>query len=251
MNLRQYLMDRKPPDSLFRFMDFSQDLKSNFKVLDGYAFDFSEEINSVKLYYKTYNKEQIFDSNFFLWFTENNLLSYNLKQNYQPTQKDVNGLAGLNFAVKYNFNNKQLSKSIYFSNSKNSSLVMHETDNIISYNKYYYTYNSLLIKFINKFFAIKMPRHKEGLELSFRGKDTHCTVFPRINHRKLTIKQSEAYCQNVALKLLMDESHAGQNPAICVHLATNNSSIITKGYTANDEFQKIYFGCFDWKKSVF
>lgn len=251
MNLRQYLMSRKVPDSLFRFMDFSQSLKSEFKTLDGYAFDFDATINSVKLYYKIYNQQEIFNSNFFLWFTQNNLLSYNLKQHYHPASKNTNALSGLNLAIKYNFYTKQLVQSIYFSDKKNSSFVIHNSNNKIFYNKYYYTYNSLLIKFINKFFDLKMPKHKEGIELSFRDKEAHCTVFPNINHKKFNIKESQTYCQNASNKLLLSDSHIGQNPAICVHMETNNSSLITKGYTSKDQFQKIYFGCFDWKKSVF
>ena len=82
MNLREYLSLRQSPDSLLDFMDFSTSLKSNFKTLDGYAFDFDSLINSVKLYYKTYNREQIFDSVFFKWFTKNSFLGRKLKQNY-------------------------------------------------------------------------------------------------------------------------------------------------------------------------
>lgn len=251
MNLRQYLMHNKSPHSLFRFMDFSESLKFNFKTLDGYAFDFGETVNSIKLYYKIYNQEQIFNSNFFKWFTSNNLLSYNLKQRYRQTDQNANGLSGLNFAIKYDLFTKKLIKSIYFSDTKNSSLVIHESNGKIFYNKYHYTYNSLLIKLINKFFDLKMPSHNEGLELSFRGNFAHCTVFPKINHKKFNITESEKYCRSVSSKLLMHDSHAGQNPAICIHLATNNSSLITKGYTSKDKFQKIYFGCFDWEKSVF
>lgn len=251
MNLRQYLMSRKAPNPLFRFMDFSQSLKSEFKTLDGYAFDFDSTINAVKLYYKIYNEQQIFNSNFFLWFTQNNFLSYSLKQHYHLANKNTHALSGLNFAIKYNFYTKQLVQSIYFSDKKNSSFVIHNSNDIISYNKYHYTYNLLLIKFINKFFNFNMPKHKEGLELSFRGKEAHCTVFPNINHKKFNIKESQTYCQNVSNKLLLPNSHTGQNAAICVHMKTNNSSLITKGYTSKDQFQKIYFGCFDWKKSVF
>lgn len=251
MNLREYLALRQSPNSLFDFMNFSKSLKSNFKTLDGYAFDFNSSINSVKLYYKTYNREQIFDSYFFKWFTKNSSLGGELKKNYNTPNKKLNGLSGLNFAIKYNFNNKRLIKSIYFSDNKNSSLVIHESNNHILYNKYYYIYNELLIKLINKLFCLKMPRHKEGIELSFRDKTAHCTVFPKINHKKFDIKQSETYCQAISNKLLMNDRHIGQKSAFEIHLNTSNSSLITKGYTAKDKFKKIYFGCFDWEKSVF
>lgn len=251
MNLREYLALRRSPDSLLDFMDFSTSLKSNFKTLDGYAFDFNSSINSVKLYYKTYNRERIFDSVFFKWFSKNGSLGRKLKQDYTTPKKKVNGLSGLNFAIKYNFESKQLTKSIYFSDNKNSSLVIQESNNNILYNKYYYIYNELLIKLINKSFHLKMPPHKEGIELSFRGKAVHCTVFPKINHKKFDIKQSEIYCQRISRELLIGDPHTGQDSAIDIHSNTNNSSLITKGYTSKDKFKKIYFGCFDWEKSSF
>ena len=43
MNIRQYLIHRKASTDLSRFADFSRQLKTKYKTLDGYAFDFDEE----------------------------------------------------------------------------------------------------------------------------------------------------------------------------------------------------------------
>ena len=43
MNIRQYLIHHKASTDLSRFADFSRQLKTKYKTLDGYAFDFDEE----------------------------------------------------------------------------------------------------------------------------------------------------------------------------------------------------------------
>ena len=69
MNIRQYLIHRKASTDLSRFADFSRQLKTKYKTLDGYAFDFDEEdILSIKFYYKIYTKKDIYDSNFLVGF---------------------------------------------------------------------------------------------------------------------------------------------------------------------------------------
>lgn len=252
MNLREYLLFSKSPLDLLRFADFREELKNKYKTLDGYAFDFGDrEIRSIKLYYKIYSQKNIFNSNFFLWFTKDNLLSFNLRKFFKETELDSKSLSGLNFSIKYNLLSNQLIKSIYFSDRRKSSLVINESNQFIYFNRYYYLHNRLLIKLINKLFEMGMPNHNEAVEFSLRGKDAHCTVFPKIDKKKTNLMDSNIYCQKLMYKLLECDAPLGQNLPLCIHLNTSNSSLITKGYTAKNKFQKIYFGCFDWEKSIF
>ena len=60
MNIRQYLIDSQASINLTRFADFSRQLKTKYKTLDGYAFDFDDkDITSIKLYYKIYTKKDV------------------------------------------------------------------------------------------------------------------------------------------------------------------------------------------------
>ena len=59
MNIRQYLIHRKASTDLSRFADFARQLKTKYKTLDGYAFDFDDQdILSIKFYYKIYTKKR-------------------------------------------------------------------------------------------------------------------------------------------------------------------------------------------------
>jgi phage anti-repressor protein len=53
-------------------------------------------------------------------------------------------------------------------------------------------------------------------------------------------------------KLMQFEKfNSAQDLSLFIHSKTERSSLITKGYSSNNSAQKIYFGCFDWKKSIF
>lgn len=251
MNIKEYLLTKRCPSSLLDFANFSNQLKKEFKTLDGYAFDFDDSIKSVKLYFKIYTRKQIFNSDFFQWFAGDNHLGYNFRKSYKKSRDNKNSLSALNFAIKYNLNSRKIIKSIYFGDKPNASLVISESNKKVYSNRYYYIYNSLLIKLINRLLKLNMPPHKQAIELSIRGKSAHCSVFPKLNREKLNIKESKSYCQKHIHPLLESNFLAGQNLALSVDLNTENSSLITKGYTLNNQFQKIYFGCFDWDKSVF
>lgn len=253
MSLSQYLLFAKSPKEIFDFTCFSEQLKNDYKTLDGYAFDFDDkEITSIKLYYKIYTKKNIFDCDFFSWFTKNTKLSSNLKNTLRPAQENGKVLSGLNFAIKYKPQSKQVIKSIYFADTNQSSLVISESNNFIYYNKYYYIYNTLLIKLINKLFKMNMPKHEEAIEFSLRGQKAHCTVFPKIDKHKLDLQYSSSYCEKMTKKLMQFEKfNTAQDLSLFIHSKTDNSSLITKGYSAKNSINKIYFGCFDWKKSIF
>jgi len=96
-----------------------------------------------------------------------------------------------------------------------------------------------------------MPNHNEAIELSLRGKNIHTTIYPRFNRQSLDLQESKLYCQKVMPKLLRPEAPLAQNFALGIHCYDKNSHFVTKGYVSNNETQKIYFGCFDWEKSIF
>ena len=254
MNIRQYLIHRKASTDLSRFADFSRQLKTKYKTLDGYAFDFDEEdILSIKFYYKIYTKKDIYDCNFARWFFENDMFYYAFSGHFNKDILIVDGksLAGLNFAIKYNTKTKQIVRSVYFKYSNNSSLVIHCDGVNVWTNKYYYLYNHFIIKCINKLFKLNMPDHDEAIELSLRGKNIHATIYPRFNRQSLDLQSSKLYCQKVMPKLLRPEAPLAQNFALGIHCYDKNSHFVTKGYVSNNAMQKIYFGCFDWEKSIF
>jgi hypothetical protein len=253
MSLSQYLLFIKSPKEVFDFTGFSNQLKNQYKTLDGYAFDYNDkEITSIKLYYKIYTKKNIFNCDFFSWFTKNTKLSSSLKKTLKPTQDNGKVLSGLNFSIKYKPQSKQVIKSIYFADTNQSSLVINESNNSIYCNKYYYIYNTLLINLINHLFKMNMPKHKEGIEFSLRGRKAHCTVFPKIDKQKLDLHYSSSYCEKMTKKLMQFEKfNSAQDLSLFIHSKTERSSLITKGYSSNNSAQKIYFGCFDWKKSIF
>ena len=74
MNLKRYISSKDK--DLLKFTDFSSSLKSSFKTLDGYAFDFNDSITAVKLYYKIYSQKRILDSDFFKWFCDGKLYEH-------------------------------------------------------------------------------------------------------------------------------------------------------------------------------
>jgi hypothetical protein len=254
MNIRQYLIHRQASTDLSRFADFSRQLKTKYKTLDGYAFDFDDEdILSIKFYYKIYTKKNIYDSNFARWFFENDMFYYAFAGylNKDSLIVDSKSLSGLNFAIKYNTKTKQVIRSVYFQYSNKSSLVIHCDGVNVWTNKYYYLYNHFIIKCINKLFKLNMPNHNEAIELSFRGKNIHTTIYPRFNRKSLDLQESKLYCQKVMPKLLRPKAPHGQNLTLAIHCYDKNSHLVTKGYTSNNAIQKIYFGCFDWEKSIF
>lgn len=254
MNIRQYLIHRKASTDLSRFADFSRQLKTKYKTLDGYAFDFDEEdILSIKFYYKIYTKKDIYDSNFARWFFNNDMFYYAFAGYFNKDELTLNSksLAGLNFSIKYNIQTKEIVRSVYFKYANQSSLVIHCNGVNVWTNKYYYLYNHFLIKCINKLLKLNMPNHKEAIELSFRDKNIHTTIYPRFNRESLNLQDSKLYCQKLMPKLLQLEAPLGQNFALGIHCYDKNSHFVTKGYTSNNAMQKIYFGCFDWEKSIF
>lgn len=251
MNIKQYLSAIDEPKALREFCSFSPELKSEYKTLDGYAFDFNESITSVKLYYKIYTRKNIFNSSFFDWFSSSSLTKDNLQKHLGGKETAKNSIKGFNFAVKYNLDSKNIVKSFYFGDKYNSSLVMSESLSKIYQNRYYYVYNNLVIRLINKLLNLKMPNHKEAIELSFRKNVAHCSVFPKINKKNPNIADAKRYCENQTKNLLSENSLSGQPEALSIHCSTKNSTLITKGYTSGNNLQKLYFGCFDWKNSIY
>tara|TARA_R110001592_G_scaffold350736_2_gene647128 strand:+ start:3757 stop:4518 length:762 start_codon:yes stop_codon:yes gene_type:complete len=251
MNIKQYLSAIGEPRVLREFCSFYPELKLEYKTLDGYAFDFNESITSVKLYYKIYTRKNIFDSSFFDWFSSSNLTKGKLQKYSGDKETAKNSIKGFNFAVKYNLDSKNVSKSFYFGDKYNSSLVISESLSKIYQNRYYYIYNNLAIRLINKLLNLKMPNHKEAIELSFRKSSVHCSVFPKINKKNLNINDAKRYCENQTKNLLLESSLSGQSEALSIHCDTKNSTLITKGYSSGNNLQKLYFGCFDWESSIY
>lgn len=254
MNIRQYLIHHKVPADLARFADFGSHLKQQYKTFDGYAFDFDDkEIQSIKFYYKIYTKQNIWQSDFVNWFINNDNFYYACTGLYNSNQINTKhqSLEALNFAIKYNLNTKKLTRAFYFKLGNKSSIVINCDGVDMKKTKYYYIYNRLLIKSINKIFNLNMPPHNEALEFSLRMKGAHATVFPLFDRNKPNLQDSKRYCQTLMQRLLTPSAPRGQNEALAIHCHDPYSDFITKAYTSDDAMQKIYFGCFDWKKSIF
>jgi hypothetical protein len=254
MNIRQYLIDIQAPPEMSRFADFSLHLKNQFRTLDGYAFNYDKnDVQSVKFYYKIYTKTSGFDANFFDWYFSNDLFYYAFKGYFNSKLLDLSGrtLTGINFSIKYDISSKRIVRSVYFKNSRNSCLVINSNAVDTWINRYYYMHNRLLISSINKIFKLNMPKHRESIELSTRGSELHASIFPRFDRSSLTLHQSKVYCSKLMPNLISDNSLPAQNIPLAIHCCDNNASFITKGYTSNNAKQKIYFGCFDWEKSIF
>tara|TARA_B100001094_G_scaffold253969_1_gene252569 strand:+ start:47058 stop:47813 length:756 start_codon:yes stop_codon:yes gene_type:complete len=249
MNLKRYISAKD--ENLLKFTDFSSSLKSSFKTLDGYAFDFNDSITAVKLYYKIYSQKRILDSDFFKWFCDGKLYGHVSELLSSKPKPNKNSILGLNFGIKYNLNTEEITKSFYFGDKNYSSTVIHQLNNNLYSKRYYYIYNKFLINILNKSLRLNMPNHNEGIELSFRKNIAHCSIFPRINRSNLDLNESKKYCESQFLKSLSQHFPRGQEQVFKIHLDTENSYPVTKGYTSGNKFQKIYFGCFDWSKSCF
>lgn len=254
MNIRQYLIKTKAPLDMRRFADFSPQLKERYKTLDGYAFDFDErDVRAIKFYYKIYTKQIDLKGNFFDWFFEHDMFYYFFKGYFHQRCLEIEslGLTGINFAIKYNLASRKVIRSVYFQVSRNASLVMHNDGVNTWTNNYFYMYNRFMIKCINKLFKLNMPKHREAIEISTRGKSLHATIFPRFKRGSLDLFDSQKYCLNLMPDLISDNSLPAQNIPLSIHCSDPNSSFITKGYSTKNKMQKIYFGCFDWQKSIF
>lgn len=254
MNIRQYLIETKAPPEMSRFADFSWQLKEQHKTLDGYAFDFDAlDVRAIKFYYKIYTKNTDFGSNFFRWFFENDMFYYAFKGYFNNRFLGTanRGLTGINFAIKYNLVSKRTIRSVYFSITRNASLVIHNDGVNTWTNNYFYMYNRFMIKCINKLFKLNMPKHREAIEISTRDKSLHATIFPRFKRNSLDLIESQKYCLDLMPNLISDNSLPAQNIPLAIHFHDLNSSFITKGYSTKNKMQKIYFGCFDYKKSIF
>lgn len=249
MNIRQYLIDQNSPKELNRFADFSCQLKQEHRTLDGYAFDFDRNnINSIKLYYKIYTNNFKSDNQFLKWFLEDNDFKNYISNNCNSLSK---GLTGINFSIKYKIKSNKAIRSVYIKRNNTTSTVIHFDEKNIWSSTYFYVYNTFLIKCINKIFKLNMPMHNEAIELSIRDKIIHASIFPKADRSDPDLCKAKNYCLKLMPKLLLKKSlQHPENIALSVHSNTKNSSFITKGYTSTG-LQKIYFGCFDWKKSVF
>jgi hypothetical protein len=96
-----------------------------------------------------------------------------------------------------------------------------------------------------------MPDHNEAIEFSARENRIHATIFPKIKAAHSTLNDSKRYCARLMPSLISDNSLPCQNIPLSIYHHDTNSSFITKGYTSDNQMQKIYFGCFDWEKSIF
>lgn len=247
MNIRQYLINQNVPQELNYFADFSGQLKQQYRTLDGYAFDFDcHHINSVKLYYKIYTKNFKSNDNFLKWFLEDNDFKNYISNNCNSLSK---GLTGINFSIKYKIKCNKVIRSVYIKRNNTTSTVIHFDEKNIWSSTYLYVYNTFLIKCINKIFKLNMPMHNEAIELSIRDKIVHASIFPKADRSDPDLTQAKNYCLKLMPKLLKN-SLQPEKTALSIHSNTKNSSFITKGYTSN-RLQKIYFGCFNWEKSVF
>lgn len=254
MNIRKYLIEQKASLDMSRFADFSDQLKNQYRTLDGYAFDFDEsDVCAVKFYYKIYTKNTDFDNNFFEWFFENDMFYYAFLGYFHPRYLELShrGLTGINFAIKYNLVSKKTIRSVYFQIAHNTSLVIHNDGVNTWTNNYSYLYNKLIIRCINKLFQLNMPKHQEAIEMSIRDRVLHATIFPRFKRDSLNLADSKKYCLKLMSNLISDNSLSAQNIPLAIHCSDPNSSFITKGYSTKNKMQKIYFGCFDYKKSIF
>ena len=128
MNLKDFICTKDK--SLQEFSAFSSELKSSFRTLDGYAFDFNDSITSIKLYYKIYNRKEILKSDFFKWFLneQTHIRARELLSTKQELNK--NSISGLNFGIKYNLATEEITKSFYFGDKKNVSLGLSATNGV-------------------------------------------------------------------------------------------------------------------------
>ena len=245
MTIRKYLNSVNAPIDIFEFMDDCLAFKEKSKSLDGFAFDYNTDINSVKLYLKTYPSNLGALSNFIRKFSSNDEFE---RMYYSATSKlfrskKQKSLNGLNFSLKYHLATRRLTKCIYFSTSNTSSLCI---SNNLKTRKYSYIYNKPLLRLINKSFGI--PKNKEAIELSFRKNSVDATVYPKLHHKNIHL--SKNYCQDLLLDL--DSSNFFyQHSRLINNYNIGSTSFITKGYKFAGKQEKIYFGTFDWKNSAF
>ena len=240
MRIYDFILERDLPEELKIFCEFSKQLKLKYKLFDLFGIDYSKQkILSIKLYQKFYTTNNLEQEEFFKWFCFGN----NLKINQQEIHNK--SLQGLNFAIKINLLSSSIKKTIYFSNGKNSSKVINFNDSSCTELLYRYFYNPPLIRLLNFYFQLNMPSHKEGIEFSKRGSQAHCSIFPKFNHNNMTLDKSKKYCSELKKHIKPEW------PSFIKSFEGEDSSFITQGYTSNNKFDKTYFGCFDWSKSVF
>lgn len=240
MKIYDFILNNGLPEDLRAFCDFSKDLKSKHKVLDGFGLDYSKkEINSIKLYTKIYSRKLPAQEDFFKYFFR--------EQDFIINKTDIHNqsIQGINLSIKLNLNSLKLQKAIYLPHGKNSSKVITLNKDRHTELKYRYFYNPSIINLINFYFKLNMPKHKEGIEFSKRGRQAHCSIFPKFNHNNMTLKESKNYC-NKLKKTIKPEL-----PDFIKEFETKECSFITQGYTSNNTISKTYFGLFDWKKSTF
>jgi hypothetical protein len=240
MKIYDFILNNSLPKDLRAFCDFSKDLKSKYKALDGFGLDYSKKgINSIKLYTKIYSRK--------LPAQEDCLKCFFGEQDFIINKTDIHNqsIQGINLSIKLNLNSLKTKKAIYLPDGKNSSKVITFNKGARTELKYRYFHNPLIIKLINFYFKLNMPKHKEGIEFSKRGKKAHCAIFPKFNHNNMTLKQSKNYCNK--LKKIINP----QLPDFIEEFETKECSFITQGYTSNSIISKTYFGLFDWEKSTF
>lgn len=240
MKIYDFILDNNLPKELKIFCEFSKRLKSKYKVFDGFGLDYSnKKINSIKLYQKFYTTNNLQEEKFLKWFCPDIELIKNQKQTYNTS------IQGLNLAIKINLSSLQMKRAIYFSDSKTSSRVINFDNAGHTEFTYRYIYNPTIIRLLNFYFKFKMPKHREAIEFSRRGKSAHCAIFPKFNHRNMTLDKSKKYCAQIKKETNIEL------PTFIEAFEAEDSSFITQGYTNNNQFQKTYFGCFDWSKSIF
>ena len=247
MKIRDYLAETDQAKKLISFADASLLFKENCKCLDGFAFDFDEKINAIKLYIKLYKYKLIDLEDFINKFSENNRFKKLYYSNVAKIFKGYNqkSLRGINLSIKYNLHTDSIIKSIYFSTNNKTSICI--SDNL-SIRKYHYIYNKPLIKLINKVLKLNIPNHNEALELSARRESIDATVYPRLRHEDLLY--SSQYCSNLKFLLKNSSFEKTQNNIIS-QFKEDINSFVTKGYKNSSKQEKIYFGHFDWKSSIF
>ena len=100
----------------------------------------------------------------------------------------------------------------------------------------------------NKVLKLNIPNHNEALELSARRESIDATVYPRLRHADLLY--SSQYCSNLKFLLKNSSFEKTQNNIIS-QFKEDINSFVTKGYKNLSKQEKIYFGHFDWKSSIF
>ncbi len=227
------------------FLRLREGLKESSLCLTGCGVDYGRnQITSLKVYHKIFEKDLTRISFFTRWFFKDFIQGHNLFRNILGNASkrlltSRGGLGGVNFAIKAPLYSKT-SRAFYIKQKKGRVKVINFNKGVTGEADYNYIFNRLLIKLLTWKYDLKLPQTRHGIEYSIRNGSLFASIYPNY---KLQNEPLFNFLENLYSEISIYDPWPIENQIInTIGGLFPPNTPVTKGYVSGGGSRKIFFG---------